>query len=114
MISNHYKLRWQWDWVGAELINKRILVSEDELDIPQRQLGVIELPPDPLPIINARPEQYYIDEQTFRVQMNGVQRYLMDGVTPRLQSNLQNTIQLVDDTDTFVLYSEDGKQLIHD
>lgn len=33
------------------------------LDVPQRQLGVLIIPPDPPPIMNARPEQYAIDEQ---------------------------------------------------
>ena len=62
MISNHENLCWQFEWAGTQLINKHILVSEDELDIPQRQLGTIIIPPDPVPIMNARPEQYYIDE----------------------------------------------------
>jgi hypothetical protein len=39
-----------------------MLVCEYCLDVPNRQLGTIILPPDPLPILNARPEQYDIDE----------------------------------------------------
>lgn len=62
-VGNHKDLRWQYEWAGLKLINKRILVYEDELDQPQRQLGTIVLPPDPLPIMNARPENYAIDEQ---------------------------------------------------
>lgn len=88
-IGNQRNLKWQREWAGTQLINKRILVYEDMYDTPQRQLGTIILPPDPTPIMNARPEQYSIDEQTFRIQMNGVQRLLMDG-TPRLESNLQS------------------------
>ena len=61
-ISNHENLCWQFDWAGTGLVNKRILVSEDELDKPQRQLGTLIIPPDPVAIRNARPEQYYIDE----------------------------------------------------
>lgn len=87
-ISNHRNLRWQYDWAGTQLINKRILVSEDELDEPQRQLGTIILPPDPVPLMNARPEQYAIEEMTFRITQTGQQRYTMDG-TARLESNLQ-------------------------
>lgn len=65
MINNHQNLQWQFDWAGTSLINKRILVSPDELDKPQRQLGTIVLPPDPVPVLNARPEQYQIDEQDY-------------------------------------------------
>jgi hypothetical protein len=61
-ISNHQDLCWQHEWAGNKLINLKILVSADELDKPQRQLGTIIIPPDPPPIMNARPEQYDIDE----------------------------------------------------
>jgi hypothetical protein len=64
MISNLENMQWQWDWRGTALSNLRILVSEDELDEPQRQLGAIILPPDPPPIMNARPEPYAIDEES--------------------------------------------------
>lgn len=73
MVGNHRNLRWQFDWSGSKLVNKRILVHEDELDVPQRQLGTIFLPPDPTPIRNARPEQYSIDEQPVST------RYTTDG-----------------------------------
>lgn len=62
MINNHASLRWQWDWAGAKLVNKRILVSHDELDEPQRQLGMLIIPPEPNQLLNARPERYDIDE----------------------------------------------------
>ena len=62
MVGNQKNLRWQMQWAGTGLINTRILVFDDEYDIPQRQLGTIILPPDPVAITNARPEQYYVDE----------------------------------------------------
>ena len=62
-IGNHRDLRWQMEWAGTKLINTHILVFEDEYDQPQRQLGTLVLPPDPPSIMNARPEQYSIDEQ---------------------------------------------------
>lgn len=61
-IGNHENLCWQFDYNGSGLYNKKILVYADELDIPQRQLGSIILPPDPPSIQNARVEQYAIDE----------------------------------------------------
>lgn len=53
----------QKQWAGTQLVDLRILVYPDELDTPQRQLGTIFIPPDPLPIKNARPENYSIDEE---------------------------------------------------
>jgi hypothetical protein len=87
-IGNHEDLCYQYAWRGTQLVNTRLLVYADELDVPNRQLGTIILPPDPVPILNARPEQYAIDEQTYRITMDGTQRYLMDG-TARLEANLQ-------------------------
>src|SRR5271169_5877295 len=63
-IANHENLVWQFDWRGTQLENLRILVAPDMLDEPQRQLGTIILPPDPVSILNARPEQYAMEEPT--------------------------------------------------
>lgn len=72
-VGNARDLRPQMEWAGTRLVNTRILVFEDEYDQPQRQLGTLVLPPDPLPVMNARPEQYAIDEQpvTARATMDG-------------------------------------------
>jgi hypothetical protein len=59
---NHYQLKWQYDWAGASLINKRILVCDTCYDEPQEQLRAIVLPADPMPIINPRVEPYAWDE----------------------------------------------------
>lgn len=55
---NHHKLRWQWQWVGPQLANLRLLVCDKCLDEPQEQLRTILIPPDPEPIWNARPENF--------------------------------------------------------
>ncbi len=73
MLGNHENLRWQYQWGGNQLINLRTLVWDDEYDEPQRQLGTIIIPADPPPIIQARPEQYDIDENPVSV------RYTLDG-----------------------------------
>ena len=59
---DHYRLRWQFDWAGASLINKRILVCPRCVDKPQQQLRAIILPADPVPIRNPRPEPFEDDE----------------------------------------------------
>ena len=82
-VGNKNNLRWQYEWAGLKLINKRILVYEDMYDEPQRQLGTIVLPPDPLPVMNARPENYAIDEYPVSTLTNEAGAVLMlDGNFP--------------------------------
>jgi len=75
-IGNHENMQWQFQWRGKSLINTKVLVYPDEMDVPQRQLGILIIPPDPPPIMNARPEQYTIDEQpvSTRYTANGIVR----------------------------------------
>ncbi len=87
-VADESKLEWQYDWRGTRLQNLKVLVAEDMLDEPQRQLGTIILPPDPVPILNARPESYGNEEKTFRIEQSGQPRFQMDD-TERLESNLQ-------------------------
>lgn len=72
---------YQFDYRGgAGLTNTKVLIHEDELDIPQRQLGAPALlGPDPPALMNARPEQYNIDEYpvSTRVTMDGRYRVVM-------------------------------------
>lgn len=57
-VFNHTSLSWQYDFAGASLINKRILVCDTCNDVPQSQLRNIILPADPTPIMNARIQDY--------------------------------------------------------
>lgn len=66
-LYNHDHLRWQMDYSGAGIYNKRILVCERCYDTPQQQLKVIVIPPDPLPVLNARPPDYVTSETNYRV-----------------------------------------------
>lgn len=63
---NHDRLRFQYDWAGASMINKRILVCEKCYDVPQEQLRAIILPADPMPIINPRVENFVAAETNYR------------------------------------------------
>ena len=62
---NHVDLAWQYDYAGAGLINKRILVCNPCMDTPQEQLRAIILPSDPVPIMNPRVETYSEAENTY-------------------------------------------------
>lgn len=61
-VGDHSQMRWQFVWAGSQIINTGLLVFEDEYDIPNEQFRTLVLPPDPDPLMNARPEPYVIDE----------------------------------------------------
>lgn len=65
-LHNHVNLSWQYDWAGASLINKRILVCDRCLDVPQQQLRAIVVPADPVPIQNPRIQDYATAESDYR------------------------------------------------
>jgi hypothetical protein len=70
-LYNHSDLQWQFDWAGASLINKKILVCDTCLDVPQEQLRAIILPADPEPIVNPRVENYADAETDYVTTSNG-------------------------------------------
>lgn len=58
-VWNHNRLKWQYDWRGPRMQNLRILVCPDCIDKPQQNgQRTIVLPPDPIPIMNPRPDPY--------------------------------------------------------
>ena len=63
---NHVDLRWQFDWAGASLINKRLLVCNPCNDTPQEQLRAIVVPADPMPIMNPRVQNFVTAETSTR------------------------------------------------
>jgi hypothetical protein len=73
----------QEQWRGLKLMQTGIRVLPEYLDIPQRQLGTIILSPDPLPVANARPEQYPLDEIWPRLTQQGQPRYLQNSSCSR-------------------------------
>ena len=101
-VGNHPNLKWQYQWSGTQLINTRILVYEDELDIPNRQLGTIILPPDPVSINQARPEPYPIDEVWERMMEaktepggnNALPRYLERTTTGQNPSEISRSLEV--------------------
>jgi hypothetical protein len=65
-LYNHNRLQWQFDYAGAGLINKRILVCDTCTDTPQQQLRAIILPADPTPILNPRVQDYVSASTDYR------------------------------------------------
>lgn len=71
---NHYKLIWQHQWQGTQLVNLNLLVCQTCLDVPQQQLKARILPPDPVPIANPRPELFgYAENDILATQPTATQ-----------------------------------------
>ena len=84
---NGSDLQWQFQWAGPSLINLRLLVCDTCLDEPQEQLRSIIIPADPVPIINPRVENFYVDETDIRITETGDARVVEDDVTTRVLVN---------------------------
>lgn len=78
---NHVDLTWAVDYRGKDLQNLRLLVCDICLDVPQPQNKPVIITADPIPVMNARPEFFAIDETSYRVDMSGNQRVTMGGGT---------------------------------
>ena len=60
-LYNLDELQFQWDWQqGPRLFNLRIRVCRTCLDVPQESGRTIVLPPDPVPVVDPRPENYVL------------------------------------------------------
>lgn len=65
-VHNLDKLQWQYSYLGTfQPQNTRFLVCDRCLDPLNPQDTPVILPPDPLPIFNARPEPYTLDEASW-------------------------------------------------
>ena len=64
---NHVDLSFQYDWAGAAMMKKNIMVCRSCMDRAQPQLRAIVLPADPPPIMNPRPENFVNASTDFRV-----------------------------------------------
>ena len=82
-------LRWSQIYAGPQLINTRYLVCPDCWDIPNPQLKPRILPPDPLPVMNARPPDYRAADDDFRTTEDGGIRVDEEDV-PRVSENVAN------------------------
>jgi hypothetical protein len=67
MWYNRSALSWQFDYRGPVLQNLRILVCRQCYDTPQAQLKPIITGPDPLPILDPRPEFFALVEGDYWV-----------------------------------------------
>lgn len=87
MLYNHVDLQFQYEWRGTAKQNTGRLVCRGCLDVPQEQFRTLVLSPDPVPIRNARPENYVSSETEYRVTQDGSLRIVEDGGARVLQSS---------------------------
>ena len=59
---NRSELQWQYQWSATHIYSLGILVCDHCYDTPFEQLRTIILPPDPPPVINARPPNFTYEE----------------------------------------------------
>jgi len=82
-------LTWQFQWSGPNLQNLRLLVCPTCLDTPQPQLKPRILPPDPMPTLNARPENFLIDDFDYQSTEDDDVLVTQDD-TPMVTQNVAN------------------------
>lgn len=95
-IGNAINLTEQVQWRGTRILGTGVMTFPDFLDKPQPQLGTIILPPDPVPLQNARPENYPADEIWPRLLQRGQPRYLQRSFCSR---SLQASVYFETQTD---------------
>ena len=86
---NHIDLRWNFEWAGQQLWNTRSLRCWRCVDVPNETLRAIVLPADPLPIINARTENFAYEDQTIRIFQRGGAPYQLGTERPPIPPPLQ-------------------------
>ncbi len=95
MLYLHDDLEWQFQFLGFNLVNLRLLVCKRKcLDLPNETLRAIVLPPDPLPIQNPRPGFYRQQEDQ----------------SAAIQSNSQ-ALSILFTEDGLPIFTEDGQYL---
>lgn len=90
-LYNLHKLRWQVDFAGPVLQNLRFLVCNICYDKPAEQKKPILLPPDPLPVPNARPMNYDAAETDYRTTSTGDIRIAQNDDPRVVQSSQWNS-----------------------
>lgn len=73
------ELQWQFEWDAMQLYNKRLLVcTRTCLDVPFQHNRAIIVPPDPVPVMNPRPDLYQLQQDATTTLMDQNQEVLTD------------------------------------
>lgn len=72
------RLNFQYDYRGLKLQNLGLRVCERCYDRPSPFFRPVILPPDPVPVMNPRPEDFAAAENNYRVTQDGDMRVTQD------------------------------------
>jgi len=72
------ELKWQYEWSATQLYNKRLLVCPICIDTPFQHFRAIIVPPDPVPVMNPRPDVYQVQQDGPTNLMDQNQELLTD------------------------------------
>lgn len=112
-VYNHHKLRWQYAYMGSfQPMNTRMLVCpscEDQLN-PQDTPNI--LPPDPIPVLNARPEPYVLDESSWLGTPEGDTLVTQDGETFITPIPNPDSASSIADQAAVNIETEDGIEIV--
>jgi hypothetical protein len=94
---NNTDLKFQFDWRGTSLQNLRILVCSTCYDTPQQQLRALTLPADPVPIMNARVQDFVAASTDYRATsgqntVDPVTGLTIPGTTARITQDNANRV----------------------
>lgn len=92
-VWNISNLRWQYDYRGSAVpVNLNILVCPTCYDVPNVQFAPYVLPPDPEPVMNARPYPYELAETDWLTTQDGDIITTQDGdlLTPSIPNPSDN------------------------
>ncbi len=112
-VHNLHKLQWQFSYLGtSQPQNTRFLVCERCLDPLNPQDMPYILPPDPLPVYNARPEPYLLDETSWLVTQDGEILTTEDGTPIITAIPDPNSTASIADQSAVNLTTEDGEEIV--
>ncbi len=110
-VWNLNTLRFQYYYQGPTLQNTGFLVCRDCLDLPNEQTRTIVLPPDPLPVLNPRIEDYAQEIPNFFVDEVSEDSFISeDGLHFVSEDTLPDGYPLPF-VDGFILMQSDGYML---
>lgn len=95
MLYNFPDLRWEMEYQGMQLQRTGFRVCPTCLDVPQPQERPIVLPPDPVPLLNPRVQDYTPSRDDYLATQGALDQISTEGDVPLV---VQETLDVDDMT----------------